>query len=124
MLGGNDRDGYGVGDCQGQVRSLPGGHNLFGNSSGCGFDGAGAPGNIVGTAAAPADPQLGPLKINGGQTPTVALPATSPAAGGGDPAVCAAAPVDGFDQRAFTRPSGACDIGAFDHLARNVPPGG
>jgi hypothetical protein len=48
------------------------------------------------------------LRNNGGSTPTHALEAGSPAIGAGDESQC---PPD--DQRHFVRPSGSCDIGAY-----------
>jgi CSLREA domain-containing protein len=58
------------------------------------------------------DPQLGPLQDNGGPTPTMALPSTSPAVDAGDDSG-ANCPAD--DQRGVTRPQGShCDIGAFE----------
>lgn len=57
-----------------------------------------------------ADPLLGPLADNGGETDTVALGAGSPAIDAGDPAHCPAT-----DQRGYPRPAGAgCDIGAYE----------
>jgi len=57
-----------------------------------------------------ADPLLGPLANNGGETDTVAQRFGSPAIDGGDPAHCPAT-----DQRSVARPAGAgCDIGAFE----------
>ncbi|MGI8856897.1 MAG: beta strand repeat-containing protein [Thermomicrobiales bacterium] len=88
-----------------------GGHNLIGDADGAtGFT---APGDQTGTAASPRDAMLGPLMDNGGPTQTIALAPGSPAIGTGDPAVCAAAPVSGLDQRGFPR-APACAIGAFD----------
>lgn len=55
-----------------------------------------------------ADPLLMPLSFDGGPTQTLALAAGSPAIGAGDPTVC---PHE--DQRHFLRPSGDCDIGAY-----------
>jgi hypothetical protein len=49
------------------------------------------------------------LRNNGGSTPTHALEAGSPAIGAGDESKC---PPD--DQRHFIRPSGSCDIGAYE----------
>jgi hypothetical protein len=70
----------------------------------CGFDKVG-------------DPKLGVLKNNGGFTPTLALAPDSPAIDAGSNAVCAAAPVNGTDQRGLPRTgknNPACDIGAFE----------
>src|SRR5262249_13961443 len=58
---------------------------------------------------------LGPLADNGGSTFTHALLPGSQAIDTGDDAVCAAAPVNGVDQRGVHRPQGAhCDTGAFE----------
>jgi hypothetical protein len=59
---------------------------------------------------------------NGGPTQTVALvnSALNPFATGGDPAVCAVAPVGGVDQRGVKRPAGTCSIGAVE-LERTKP---
>jgi CSLREA domain-containing protein len=57
-----------------------------------------------------ADPLLGPLASNGGNTQTMALGAGSPAIDAGNNGTCAAT-----DQRGVARPVGpACDIGAFE----------
>jgi Tol biopolymer transport system component len=56
------------------------------------------------------DPQLGPLRDNGGPTPTMAIASSSEALDHGDDANCPA-----LDQRGVTRPQGPhCDIGAFE----------
>lgn len=61
------------------------------------------------------DVPLGPLQNNGGPTPTMALPYNSAANYAGDNAVCAAAPVNGLDQRGVARPQGVqCDAGAYE----------
>ena len=56
------------------------------------------------------------LADNGGGTQTIALAqvAGNPAIGTATAATCAAAPVNGFDQRGLPR-LGACDIGAYEH---------
>jgi len=54
------------------------------------------------------DPLLYPLADNGGPTQTMALQAGSPAIKAADSATCAAT-----DQRGYGRPSGICDMGAF-----------
>ncbi len=60
------------------------------------------------------------LRNNGGSTPTHALEAGSPAIGAGDESKC---PPD--DQRHFIRPSGSCDIGAYqvDAIQSNAQQG-
>ena len=66
---------------------------------------------------------LQPLADNGGPTQTVALGAGSAAFDAGDPAVCAAAPVNGRDQRGEVRPQGlGCDSGAYESNGTPAPP--
>ncbi len=78
------------------------GYNLSSDGS-CAFSGAGSRNN---TAAL-----LGPLRNNGGPTPTIALLAGSPAI---DAADTRRAPL--VDQRGFPRPVGqAADIGAYEY---------
>jgi predicted outer membrane repeat protein len=58
---------------------------------------------------------LGALGNYGGSTQTIPILAGSSAIDAGDDTVCAAAPVNGLDQRGVTRPQGAhCDIGAYE----------
>jgi CSLREA domain-containing protein len=84
------------------------GHNLIGQSEctvGC-FTNE----DLVGTAANPIDPMLGPLANNGGPTMTHALLE-------GSPAIDKGVAVEGIttDQRGFARQQGAApDIGAFE----------
>lgn len=67
------------------------------------------------SASLDGDPMLGALMDNGGSTWTFGLLPESPARDAGSDAVCAAAPVNGLDQRGETRPNGPhCDIGAFE----------
>jgi CSLREA domain-containing protein len=69
-----------------------------------------------------AEIHLGPLADNGGKTQTMALLAPSAAIDAGDDALCAAAPVNGLDQRAVARPQGAhCDVGAYEYQAQSGP---
>lgn len=64
-----------------------------------------------------ANPLLGPLANNGGETDTMALPTGSPAINAGDPTLCPAT-----DQRGLPRPQlGGCDIGAFELQAPPPP---
>jgi CSLREA domain-containing protein len=97
------------------------GYNLIGNNTGCNF--MSANGDLVGTSAAPINPQLAPLAENGGATRTHALLANSPAIDAANPVnpdgtgnSClstdqrsAARPGDGDDNGTFR-----CDIGAFE----------
>ncbi len=63
--------------------------------------------------------RLGPLADNGGATFTHLLLPGNPAINAGNAAICAAAPVNGVDQRGVSRPQGAqCDIGAVEATAR------
>ena len=94
-------------------------HNLL-TTSGGGITNGDAQGDIV-----TATPLLGSLASNGGTTQTIALLAGSPAIGAGDPAVCAAAPVGGTDQRGVYRQAGVCSIGAFEAqpaIPKPLPP--
>ena len=104
----------GTEDCWGGISS--GDYNLVGASTGCPANG---PGDI-----ATADPLLGPLADNGGETETHALLGGSPAIDGGNPAGCTdheGAPIT-TDQRGYPRPldgdgdgNAICDIGSFEY---------
>jgi hypothetical protein len=97
-----------------------GGHNVIGQapSSGpCSAFADEAASSQVGSEEAPLDPVLGPLAGNGGQTPTRALLAGSPAINAGDPSDCLASAVGNRDQRGVSRQAGnrvLCDAGAYD----------
>jgi hypothetical protein len=81
-----------------------GGHNLIGiGAGGSGY----ADTDLVGTAASPLNPLLGPLQHNGGPTQTMALLPGSPALNAGDPAQLGVA-----DQRGVVR-TGGVNIGAY-----------
>ena len=96
-------------NCSGDITSN--GYNLSSDGS-CALSG---PGDLNNT-----DPQLGPLKYNGGPTQTMALPSGSPAVDAGNPSGC----TDNLshllktDQRGAPRPdpedTGGCDIGAYE----------
>ncbi len=120
IIAGNSGDNPDVGDGTGNTgRFVSLGHNLIGNHQGAQEDfPAGIPNanaDLVGTSAAPVNPQLAALADNGGQTPTHALAAGSPATNAGNPG----APGSGSpaceltDQRGYARPD-RCDIGAFE----------
>jgi CSLREA domain-containing protein len=86
-------------NCTINSEGLTGDHNLESGTD-CGFTGAGDKQN--------ANPLLGALLNNGGQTDTLAL-------GAGSPAIDAGAACASVDQRGVSRPQGpACDIGAFE----------
>jgi hypothetical protein len=91
-------------NCWGWVNDL--GYNLSSDAdAGCFTNGR----SFIGI-----DAQLGPLAMNGGPTPTLALLSGSPAIDNGS---TPAAPH--IDQRGFPRPAGAAvDIGAFEFGAR------
>ncbi len=92
-------------NCEGATVAS-GGNNIDSGDT-CGFADAT---DLVNT-----DPLLDVLADNGGPTPTMALLPGSPAIDAGDDAVCAAAPVNGVDQRGNPRPQGThCDIGAVE----------
>jgi CSLREA domain-containing protein len=97
------------GDCSNNasaafINSL--GHNLDGDGS-CNLTAAG---DLPGVA----NPLLGPLQDNGGETLTHALLSGSPAIDAGDSTACPSA-----DQRFTPRPQGnGCDIGAYEYGVR------
>ena len=67
------------------------------------------------SASLSGDPGLGALADNGGPTQTMALNTGSKAINAG--ATCSGAPVNGLDQREFSRKDGSCDIGAYEYGA-------
>ncbi|OYV94976.1 MAG: hypothetical protein B7Z73_02600, partial [Planctomycetia bacterium 21-64-5] len=73
-------------------------------------------GNLVGTAASPIDPKLGPLEDNGGLTQTMALLPSSQAIDAGDNSPSSSfPPLPATDQRGFARTvNGTIDIGAYE----------
>ncbi len=100
------------GDCSISGGSLNADHSLI-EDGGCGVS-AGSNGNLTG------DPALGPLANNGCVAPgpggcvnTQALLAGSPAIDAGSLSACTSAPVNGVDQRGFSRAS-PCDMGAYE----------
>ena len=107
-------------DCTGTLVSL--GHNLIGNTAGCGFT-AGAPeaaGDLLDV-----NPKLGSLKYNGGPTKTHALLPGSPAIDSSDDSVLGPPHNLTTDQRGagFPRLRGAhVDIGAYEAAPPSDPP--
>jgi CSLREA domain-containing protein len=107
-------------DCWTPRRFESRGYNLIGDASTCPLDGVTA-GNLLG-----ADPRLGPLHDNGGDTQTHALLAGSPAVDAGNPDGCVGE-FSGYltvDQRGNMRTvdgdgdgQGVCDIGAYEYGA-------
>jgi hypothetical protein len=92
------------------------GNNLIGDNAGATEFTNGANGDLVGNTASPINPLLGVLSNNGEATNTLPLQIGSPAIDAGNDATCAAAPVNGVDQRGNVRPVGShCDIGAYEY---------
>jgi len=109
-------------DCSGSLDSA---YDLIGNGAGCNGPSA-AKHDLVGTAAAPIDPRVGPLDENGGPTPTRTLLTGSPAVNAGSPANVGAGgeACEQTDQRGAGRPAGGrCDIGAVETTTACVPGG-
>jgi hypothetical protein len=80
-----------------------------------------ATGDQIGTALSPVNPQLGPLRNNGGPTQTHALLAGSPALDAGDDSVTGSPLNLSNDQRGLPRRHGArVDIGAFESQPRTI----
>ena len=86
-------------------------------------------GNLIGTAAAPLDPMLGPLADNGGPTLTQLPLFGSPVVDAGDPAAVAGVTVPQFDQRGNPYPrvfdgggslDARIDIGATELLPGKI----
>jgi hypothetical protein len=88
-----------------------GDYNLIGDGTGMTGLSNGVHGNLVGSAAAPIDPRLGPLQDNGGPTKTHALLGGSPALNTGNPSQLGVA-----DQRGVVR-AGGVNIGAYQASA-------
>ena len=116
IVAGNTVTGGSNPDVSGTFTSA--GNNLIGDGTGSTGFTNGANGDLVGTAASPVDPLLGPLADNGGPTFTHALLAGSPAINAGSNPLNLAT-----DQRGgtFVRSNGATDIGAFE-VQPVVPP--
>ncbi len=94
---------------------IRGSHSLVGSGDGTQLAN-GLDGNIVGSAASPVDPMLGPLADNGGPTQTHALLFGSPAVDAGNDALTVAPdgtalPADQRGQERFWR---AVDMGAYE----------
>ena len=94
------------------------GHNLIGVGDGSSQFTDGVGGDLVGTAAHPRDPYLGPWQDNGGPTRTYALRAGSPAIDAGSNATVVAT-----DARGIARPqdgdgngSALADMGAYEFV--------
>jgi hypothetical protein len=112
LIAGNFRGATGTTRDEVFGRLDPGGdYNLIGDGTGMTGLSNGVNGNLVGSAAAPLDPLLGPLQDNGGPTQTHALLAGSPALNAGDPAQLGVA-----DQRGVVR-TGGVNIGAYQASA-------
>ena len=110
VAGNSDATGDGLApDCSGGGITSQG-HNLIGNTAGCGW--VSATGDVVDTTA-----DLGPLADNGGPAFTHALLPSSPALNTGDPAApgSGGTACEAADQRGVDRTlAGRCDIGAYE----------
>jgi hypothetical protein len=101
------------------------GHNLIGASDDSAGFANGTNGDIVGTKAAPVDPQLFPLANYGGPTQTQLPRPSSPAIDAGDDTVLNPPLNLSTDQRGFARQVGShVDIGAVEFNAATDPLGG
>jgi CSLREA domain-containing protein len=121
IVAGNTGSG-GVNDISGTVEASSD-HNLIGDGTGLAGITNGVNGSLVGTAATPVNPLLGPLQFNGGTTRTHALLAGSSALNAGsNPAGLAVDQRGSPFLRAF---GGGVDIGAFELIVQAAqPPGG
>jgi hypothetical protein len=116
LIAGNVRGATGTtrDDVHGHLNAS-GDYNLIGDGTGMTGLINGVNGNLVGSAAAPIDPLLGPLQDNGEPTQTHALLPGSPAIDAGNNAYATA-----WDQRGPGYPrigNGVIDIGAFEAQA-------
>lgn len=94
-------------DCDGHVTASD--HSLDSDST-CGF-------TDTGSVSGSTNPGLESLQNNGGETPTMALSADSPAVDAGDDTTCPPT-----DQRGVSRPQSThCDMGAYE-LVQSAPP--
>lgn len=101
-------------DCAGSLASQ--GHNLIGKTGGCVL--SAAAGDLKNK-----NPQIGPLRDNGGATFTHELLPGSPALDAGDPAPpgSGGSSCPAVDQRGIGRPqTGRCDIGAFEGVGISI----
>jgi hypothetical protein len=84
-------------------------NNLIDDAATAGGFTDGVSGNIVGHPA-----MLGTLGNYGGPTQTIPPLTGSPAIDAANPAVCAAPPISGTDQRGYLRKADRCSIGAYE----------
>jgi hypothetical protein len=107
IVAGNHTTGIGP-DISGPVTGASS-HNLVGDGTDLLGISNGVSGNLVGSAASPIDPRLGPLADNGGPTRTYALLPDSPARGAGSLDFATTT-----DQRGLPRTvDGEIDLGSF-----------
>jgi CSLREA domain-containing protein len=111
IVAGNSAGGSTGIDIDDELGHLSVSNSLVGNGDGTNLT-PGANGNLVGSAASPIDPLLGPLQYNGGPTQTRALLPGSPAIDRGANPLNLATDQRGFP---FVRVFGAApDVGAFE----------
>jgi uncharacterized repeat protein (TIGR01451 family)/CSLREA domain-containing protein len=118
VAGNHDKSGTGAEDCSISGTFNSQGYNLVG-------DGADCPGDGVGDQST-ADPKLGPLADNGGDTQTHVLLFGSPAIDAADCTDLSSAPVT-TDQRGVSRPVdgngdgvATCDVGAYEVVPLSI----
>ncbi len=114
IVAGNHEGNNGLGDLGDIVGPLDpaSAYNLVGDGDAMTGISNNGGGNLVGTAAAPVNPMLGPLANNGGSTETLALLPGSPAIDAGNTELAGG----NTDQRGFSRQVGPnVDIGAVEY---------
>jgi large repetitive protein len=113
IIAGNSDSGGEAPDCAGSITSN--GYNLIGDDTGCTVPPA--PGDQIGTAAMPLDPELQALAVAQSGLPVHALNQTSPAIDAGNPAIPGSdgdACLDNDARGANRTLAMPCDIGAYE----------
>ena len=101
------------GNCSNSATQTDNGGNLSDDNT-CGFTQSSSRNNAVGLNLSSLADNGGPIVDRSHRLLTIALLPGSSAIGAGISSVCNAAPVNGRDQRGFSRSSTSCDSGAYD----------